>query len=392
MSYPSFETEPVLLWENGAAQAFVSLGIGRNDPVPCYFSLTADLPYGNLAIQKTTNTGQNKDGWVFDIYSGKSASGNPVKTVTSGTDGKITAIDLTPGWYTVSERAKDGWLCDTPKTVEVKAGETASVSFSNTQLGKAEIVKAFATMEPNGTNPLSGWQFTLKSEADGSVCGPYTTGNDGKVTTGWLKPGWYTVTEIIPEGSLYTAKTNPQRIEIKSGTTVQTSITFTNALKPARISIHKVDPSGNPLAGAKFLLEWSSDNGATWKPVAKNSGEDVAIGGCSSSVVDGCLITDDSGIISFEGLHPQLLYRLTEVEAPAGYLLLSDRAWQGRLDTQTNLSLELTVHNSPGFLLPNTGTADAAYVICGAFFAALAAGILAAMTAKTDFFFRRKTK
>ena len=252
-------------------------------------------------------------------------------------------------------------------------------------MGKAEILKSFATTEASGSNPISGWQFTLTSEADGSACGPYTTGSDGKVTTGWLKPGWYTVTEIIPEGSLYTAKTNPQQIEIKSGKTAQTSITFTNALKPAKLTIHKVDPSGNPLAGAKFLLEWSKDNGTTWQTVTKNTASDVIVGGCSANVVDGCLTTDNTGMIEFSGLHPQLLYRLTEVEAPAGYLLLADIAWQGRLDSQTNLSMELTVHNSPGFLLPNTGISESKLPFCGAFFAALAACILAAMTAKTYF-------
>ena len=72
----------------------------------------------------------------------------------------VITLDLEPGTFTVTET--DGvypyWHNDPQpsKTVTVKAGETATVTFTNQWLGKAKIVKA-AT---NGGS-VEGWEFTI---------------------------------------------------------------------------------------------------------------------------------------------------------------------------------------------------------------------------------------
>lgn len=346
---PSAENSGYLIWNSGSgsSQQLVSVGTARNDPVPAYFKLQA--PNGSILVQKTTNTGQNLSGWQFGIYSDSGCT-KQVATVTTGSNGQGTLENLAPGVYYAKELSGgDGYWALAPgvKPVTVTAGETATVTFSNTHYGRVKIVK---TLEGEGS--LAGWRFRMTDSSGKEVAGsPFTSAADGAIATGNLLPGQYTVEELLPADSLYYCKSeNPQTIQVKPGETA--TVTFTNALRPGKISILKVDPLGNPLAGAKFLLEWSAD-GVSWRPVTASSA--ITQGGCASDgLTEGCLVSGQDGLVSFDGLHPALFYRLTEVEAPNGYLLLPDAAWEGLLPTE-DLTVELTVHNSPGYTLPNTG-------------------------------------
>ena len=135
------------------------------------------------------------------------------------------------------------------------------------------------------------------------------------------------------------------------------SIEVVNTPEPGKITIHKVNQSNAPLAGAKFLLEWSRD-GITWEPVTFNDTDRVTIGGCQTEgIVDGCLVSDENGLVEFTGLHPMMQYRVTELEAPDGYALLADNAYVGELP-EDNYEVELTVVNAHGYDLPSTGVED----------------------------------
>ena len=130
------------------------------------------------------------------------------------------------------------------------------------------------------------------------------------------------------------------------------SVSFTNALRPGKINIQKVDTLGNPLSGAVFLLEWSTD-GKIWNPIVYS--ESIQAGGCSNSnVVDGCITTGEDGLASWENLHPGLYYRVTEVKAPNGYQLLTEPVFTGKLPIE-DLTVSLRVVNAPIFTLPQTG-------------------------------------
>ena len=319
---------------------------------------------GRISIQKTTNTGKDLDGWQFGIYS-DSACTQLVETITTDESGKATSGYLAPGTYYVKElddgQHPDWTLESDSKAVTVVAGETATVNFENIQNGRIKIIKEFPDtgVEP----PLEGWQFKVTDSEGNEIEGsPFTVGADGTNITGYIAPGTYTVEELIPEGSLFECLSeNPQTITIAAGETG--SVTFTNSIKPARIEIRKVDPMGNPLAGARFLLEWY--DGVNWIPVYTTE-EDHLVLGETSTVLDpdGYLTTGADGIAAFEGLFPgypgdpngPIRYRLTEVEAPSGYLLLTEAAWEGTLLDREDLSVTLTVHNSPGYSLPEAGS------------------------------------
>ena len=302
---------------------------------------------GRIVVQKNAVNG-SPEGWKFEIWQGNTL----VETLTTGGDGRAVSKYLLPGNYTVKEiHDRDGTYWEYDVKVEqnatVTAGKDTTVTYTNTQYGLLQIVKTMA----DGTSP-AGWVFRVTDSTGQEVPGsPFTTGEDGVILSGKLAPGTYTVEEIIPDDSLYFCDSpNPQTVVVTAGATA--SVSFTNALRPGKINIQKVDTLGNPLSGAVFLLEWSTD-GKIWNPIVYS--ESIQAGGCSNpNVVDGCITTGADGLASWENLHPGLYYRVTEVKAPNGYQLLTEPVFTGKLPIE-DLTVSLRVVNAPIFTLPQTG-------------------------------------
>ena len=311
---------------------------------------------GQAQIIKTTTNGGTVKGWEFTI---KNASGSKVGTYTTDDSGKIV-VDLEPGTYTVTETDRNDpyWYCDTtPRTVTVKAGETASVTFQNQWIGKAKIIKTLANPEAGS---VEGWTFVI-TDKNGKEIGSYKTDSAGTILTD-LEPGTYTVTEVLEDNSIWQCTTqNPQTITVTEGKTAE--VTFNNALRPAKITVYKVDPLGAPLAEAEFLLEWS-ENGKDWKAVTKTTSQYVVKGGCTSAnLKDGKLTGGRDGVVSFEGLYPEVQYRLTETKAPDGYTLQTGAVFEGKITVEENLTVEKTAVNTRPFELPMTGSAESTILL-----------------------------
>ena len=309
---------------------------------------------GQAQIIKTATNGGSVEGWHFSVFT---ADGTKVGDYVTDSTGIIT-LDLEPGVYTVKET--DGkytyWHNDPEpeKTVTVVAGQTSSVTFLNEWIGKAKIVKTLANPEA-GT--VEGWQFTISQivgETDAVYLTTVTTGADGTIDYD-LEPGQYLITELIEENSLWECITDQSVvITVKAGET--TEVPFTNALRPGKIGIHKVDTRGESLDSTEFTLEWSED-GVNWQPVSYTDSTVPQIGGCTTDglMEGGKLVTDETGLVNFEGLYPTLQYRLTETKAKAGYQLLADYAYVGGLDVEDELIVSLKVVNAEVFTLPETG-------------------------------------
>ena len=326
------------------------------------------LNTGGVKLVKKTNTGNNLSGWQIGLYTDSACTsavtGSPF---TTGTDGTLVVSGLIPGTYYAKEVASSDpyWVCDTAvKTVTVATGQTAEVTFTNTHKGRGKIIKAM----PDGGS-VSGWVFEVYS-SDNKLVGTCTTGEDGTILTDYLLPGEYTVKEIIPADSPYICDApNPKTITITAGQTAE--VAFTNRLKPGEIMVEKVDTQGAPLSGAEFLLEWSSD-GKEWKPVTYTEALDVQEGTCTSTgLADGRLTSGEDGIIRFTGLNPNSLYRLTETKAPNGYQLLTEPAFEGKIQVEDEYFVQLTVVNAPVYELPMTGASSGlllkvSQIICAA--------------------------
>lgn len=74
------------------------------------------------------------------------------------------------------------------------------------------------------------------------------------------------------------------------------------------ITVTKKSTDGSTLTGAEYLLEYSTDNGASWQPVFSRTGDSIEAGGCTSSALnDGRLSVSSAGIATFSGLKADLL-------------------------------------------------------------------------------------
>ena len=306
-------------------------------------------------FHKKTNTGESVEGWHITIYADEACT-QEIRTMITNEDGR-TGYYMDPGIYWAKEtgdeygRFEDEyWMVDeTVQKFEIKPHEDTEIIFTNVQYGKVKILK---TMEGEGS--VAGWQFKITDAEGKEIEGsPFTSDENGEILTKVL-PGKYTIEELIPKDSLYHCTSeNPQTVTIAQGQTAE--VTFTNALRPGKITLDKVDIKGNSLAGATFLLEWSED-GSLWWPIEYSDSETVEEGCCSNpNVVDGLLTTGSDGKLVWDNLHPGLQYRLTETKAPRGFSKLRKPAYEGELPEE-DFSLEVKVINSRTFTLPETGS------------------------------------
>ena len=324
---------------------------------------TVTVEYGKTAVDqwlnkeqglgyftKSTNTGDEISGWHITVYADEACT-QELRTLITGQDGTV-GVYLEPGTYWVKETGSeevrdDYWkMDDSVKKLVIRAHEKTTLAFINNYGGRISIQK---TVKPEGT--LEGWKFKI-TDADGKeVSGsPFTTDRDGKILTGNLTPGDYTVEEVLPADSLYSGEA-PKTITVTAGKTAEVS--FLNKLRTGKITIRKVDTKDEPLAGATFLLEGSED-GSLWYPVIPGSnGVCVLDERSEENLAAASKTSGEDGLLTWENLSITLQYRITETKAPEGYTLLKEAAFEGTLPADT---LELRVVNGEAFALPKTGS------------------------------------
>ena len=316
-----------------------------------------NVPKAYLIIQKDTNTGSNKEGWKYNIFTNAALTELlPGSPFTTDANGQIK-VEVPEGTFFVEEVDESAthpdWVFDQgAHIVTIKPGETVTVVSENTQLGQFKIIKDM----PDGGS-VAGWEFDAYrvGSTENTFIGTFTTGEDGTILSGFLEEGDYLIYEKIPEDSLYINETeNPQTVTVVPGKTA--AVSFTNRLRPGRIDALKLDLMGEPRAGAEFLLEWSED-GSVWESVFYS--ETMVKGGCSSAdLAGGKLTTGENGVATFDGLHPALHYRLTETKAPSGLALQADHVFEGKLPQEADFTITVTVINGPEFELPKTGASS----------------------------------
>lgn len=198
-------------------------------------SFTNKRNTGGVKIIKTMPDGGSTAGWKFEVYD---SNHKLVGSYTTASDGTILTDYLLPGTYTVKEIIPENspYTCDAPnpKTVEISAGQTAEVTFTNRMKpGEIRIQKTDTHGEP-----LAGAEFLLEWSRDGrqwqtvtytdspdvteGTCtaegltdGKLTSGADGvvrfaglysgslyRVTETKAPKGYQLLTELVYEGSI----------------------------------------------------------------------------------------------------------------------------------------------------------------------------------------------
>ena len=173
--------------------------------------------------------------------------------------------------------------------MEIRAGQTYEVTFTNTKKGGFTIKK----IDEDTRQPLKNAIFSI-SKANGEIVKDRAeTDENGVITLTGLPDCTLIVTEIeAPDG--YILQDMPKTIEVKAGGNYE--MTFTNK-RAYGLQIRKVIKGTNqPLDGCTFIVE-------------KANGEMV-----------GSYTTDFSGLATVTGLEDGV-YVVTEVSCPEGYRL-----------------------------------------------------------------------
>ncbi len=246
---------------------------------------------GSLQIIKTDDKDQAKRlaGAVFTL---KDAKGNVVKEkITTDKSGTVKVEGLVPGEYTLEEtKAPEGYeLTKQVIHVTVDGEKVVDVKVTNSKsLGQFEIVKVDAN---DKTKLLSDAEFEVYK--DGKKVEMLQTDKTGKVISGKLEPGKYTLKETkAPKG--YKLLKEEIEVVVEANKVVQVQVE--NAKELGSLQVIKKDAeSGKVLEDAEFKLK--NENG---------------------QVVGEAKTTNKDGVVTFENLVPGK-YTLEETKAPEGY-------------------------------------------------------------------------
>lgn len=352
-------TESVLLEpSNGSNYQACAALTTLPDPVWAYVHFKVNIveEKGSLTINKVdADTGAALSGVTYRLFD---ASGNKVADVTTGADGRAVFSDLPLGSYSYQEiSAPEGYVVDSTRytaTISTSALHIAEQRTNALAKGSIEILKVDAETR----QPLAGVVYRL-FDANGSKIADGTTDGNGKVTFSDLKPGKYAYQEIssvsgyLLDDTRYEFSLTSENLHVK--------VTRENTPAKGSLTIRKIDATGGPLAGAELLLETSTD-GKTWTE-------------------DGKATTGTDGIAKWEGLALGAQYRVTELKAPAGYILLPEPVSVDAL-TADAPDITVTLCNNADFVLPFTGGRGFAAPIL---FAALMLGMGVYFCKKSEF-------
>lgn len=329
-------------------------------------TLTNELKYAPLKIVKTSEDG-NVTGFTFKVT--RLADGYS-KTYTTNAAGEIIT-DQMPVYvdkdanqkfeYRIEEiNVPDKYRTPDAQTVSLTYGQTAEVRFYNKiSRGTLEILK----VDHDGVTPLEGAKFEITDD-NGNVIATETSGPDGKIKVDSILYGQYHWSEVMaPKG--YELDDTVHDFAIEHDEQI-VEVTQENTPSVGSITAKKVDANGNAMPGVEFTLEYSTDDGATWAPVeARAEDSKPSIGGCTSAVVDGALITDENGVTAFNGLQVDnqtvtITYRLTETGTKSGNTLLAAPLFIGSLpqvldDGTETVDVVVTAVNNQSFTLPSSG-------------------------------------
>lgn len=190
----------IIVWGDG----IVKPGVGQQDlatyaatvkdPVTAFLRLRVST--GNIKIVKTSEDGR-VDGITFRI------KGNGVdKTVKTANGGSITADNLAPGEYTVTEETPEEYAEREAQHITVTSGQTATVSFNNIlKKGKIAIIKHSDDGSTKIETPEKGAEFEVFLKSAGSYASAKETERDTLVCD---KNG-FAETKALPYGE-YTVK------------------------------------------------------------------------------------------------------------------------------------------------------------------------------------------
>ena len=258
-----------------------------------------------LTIEKIDGqTGDAVPGTKFEI---KKSDGTVIGTVTTGADGKVTVGMkggelgyLDPDVYTVTEVfvPEPYVLTGEHQDIRLNAGDSKSLLFANLEMPSITVEK----YDEETGEKLPGAQFVIYEQAD--TARPVVEGmtdENGKFSSGYIKPGTYVVKELNPPpGYMFSDKTSPDRVIVAKPGDGEIIVKVDN-IKLPELTIKKIDSvTKEPIAGVVYEVKEVDD----------------------TSVQPTTATTDENGTIVIPGLKAGT-YEITEISTPKPYILNS---------------------------------------------------------------------
>ncbi len=353
--YTVTETTFPFGYEAGGYQTSWDVEITKANPVIRIDAVNARMK-GHAGVKKTDDAGTPLSGCTFGFYL------NPACTdlmgfVTTDENGEAVLMDIP--MYTLvfvkeyATKNEQYVLDDTMYYTYIYPNTTTFANSGNAVINDRKGRVTLTKQDDSGAVLGDGYVFYIYADAAcTSPVAVMTTGQDGVATSDWLVAGDYFVKEYaLPADDVdhvINDTTYPVTVT-KGGTTlVGDNGVVINQRKRGDIAVSKLDSSGHYRAGAGFLLEVSTDGGATWTPVTD----------CRSvGLTDGVLVTDDTGAAVFSDVLAVTgyTYRVTEVQAPVGCSLQAAPVFENALPTTDGHVEVITVVDTPLPRLPMTG-------------------------------------
>ena len=194
-------------------------------------------PYGNLRIEKTSNTGMNLPGALITITHIESGQRYTGETNSAGV---AVFREIQPGAYRIEETATPaGWLLDdTIYTTTVIAGETTTFHLVNEELPGLRIIKY------DRKNMVAMPDVTFEVWRDGVSLGTFRTDEFGEILLTDVEPGTYRAVEVDTGSDGHILNTTPQEVELEAGDGIK-ELMFFNDVKPGLrlVKVDSADPS-----------------------------------------------------------------------------------------------------------------------------------------------------
>lgn len=339
---------PSGLWYSVDGAAPVTLKPALKLDIPAAAGEKWDVTFGNTkpgCIEAYKYWDKNADGDLDDgepavegweiTLKGKTNAGVDVEmTKKTDANGYVKFCDLWPGTYDLIEEKGDPdvWFATGPVTYEgivIKAEDKVSKTFLNCKYTEITVCKY---EDKNGNGMLDEGEpvvedFSIRLQGPNGYDETKKTGANGCVTFDKLKPGKYTVTELIPDGSdwkptalYYRAKADAEFVKA-DGTPVSLEIDLVSGEKAAAKFL-------NCRSGCILVEKFYDAN----KNGTKEAGEKPVAGIKIELYKDGVLIdtkyTDAEGKVEFCELKPGL-YTVREVLPPKYWYASTQTSYEG---------------------------------------------------------------
>lgn len=224
------------------APEFFLLGKDTTQNVTVKYGEVAEVafenePYGNLRVEKYSNTGMKLPGAVVTI---KHIESGVTYTGETNFNGCAIFEEIKPGAYEIVEQtAPVGWLKDdTVHTTSVAAGDTTVFSLINEELPGLRIIKY------DRKNMVAMPDVTFEVFKDTVSLGKFRTDEFGEILLTDLEPGTYLAYEVDTGNDGYILDTTPQQVELTAGDGIRELLYF-NDVKPGLrlVKVDSNDPS-----------------------------------------------------------------------------------------------------------------------------------------------------